>query len=61
LAGFVYSVTAIGIIAAEIAHVVPWWSVVGANVIWVMALGSYLWFQHRGLVSALKSEQESAA
>jgi hypothetical protein len=60
LAGFVYSVTAIGIIAAEIANVVPWWSVVAANVVWVIALGSYLWFQHRGLVAAIRAEQESA-
>lgn len=60
LAGFVYSLLAIGILGAEIAHVIPWWSVLAGNVVWMLSLGSYLWLQHRGLVAALKREQESA-
>jgi len=58
LAGFVYSLVAIGIIGAEIAHVVPWWSVLVANIVWIAGLGGYLWFQHRGLVGALRREEE---
>jgi hypothetical protein len=61
LMGFVYSLVLIGIVSAEIAHVLPWGSVLAGNVVWVIALGSYLWFQHRGLVRELREEQESEA
>ncbi len=60
MAFFLYSLLAIGIIGAEIAHVLPWWSVLTANVIWVASLGAYLWLQHRGLMGQLQREQESA-
>jgi hypothetical protein len=60
LAGFMYSSVLIGVVGAEISHIVPWWSVLVANVIWLAALISYLWLQHRSLISALKTEQESA-
>ncbi len=59
LAGFLYSLLAVGIVGAEIAHLVPWWSVIVANLIWVVALGGYLWYQHRGLIAQLRSEQQS--
>lgn len=60
LAGFIYSLVAIGIISAEIAHVLPWWSVLAANLIWVGSLGIYLWLQHRDLMAAIKHEQEGS-
>jgi hypothetical protein len=60
LAAFVYSLVVVGIVGAEILQVISWWSVLAANVIWVFALGSYLWFQHRGLMKSLDEEQESA-
>jgi hypothetical protein len=60
LAGFMYSSVLIGVVGAEISHIVPWWSVITANVIWLAALVSYLWFHHRSLISALSQEQESA-
>ena len=60
LAAFVYSLLVVGIVGAEIAHVISWWAVLAANVIWMLALGSYLWFQHRGLMRSLGKEQESA-
>jgi hypothetical protein len=59
VAAFMYSLVVIAIVGAEIAHVVPWWSVVTANVVWLVSLGGYLWFQHRGLMAVLKEEQES--
>ena len=60
LAGFVYSLVLIGVVGAEISHIVPWWSVLAANVIWLLSLGCYLWYQHRSLIGALRREQESA-
>ena len=59
LAGFVYSLVLIGVVGAEISHIVPWWSVLAANVIWLLSLGSYLWYQHRSLIGELMREQES--
>jgi hypothetical protein len=59
VAGFLFSLLAIGIVGAEIAHLVPWWSVVAANLVWAVALGGYLWYQHRGLLARLSEEQES--
>lgn len=61
LAGFLYSLLAIGIVGAEIAHLVPWWSIVTANLLWVISLGTYLVYQHRGLLGALAREQETEA
>jgi hypothetical protein len=58
-AGFLFSLLAIGIVGAEIAHLVPWWSIVVANLTWAAALGGYLWYQHRGLLARLDQEQES--
>ncbi len=58
LAGFIYSLVAIGIVSAEIAHVLPWWAVLTANLIWVGSLGLYLWFQHRDLMATIKREEE---
>lgn len=58
VAGFLFSLLAIGIVGAEIAHLIPWWSVVVANLIWAAALGCYLWYQHRGLLARLNEQQE---
>lgn len=58
LAGFIYGLVAIGIVSAEIAQVLPWWTVLTANLIWVGSLGLYLWFQHRGLLATIKHEEE---
>jgi len=60
LAAFIFSTVVLGIIGTEIAHVMPWWTVLAANAIWMGSLGCYLWFQHRGLYRALDEEQESA-
>lgn len=56
LAGFVYSLVAIGIVGAEIAELVSWWSVAVANLAWVIAMGGYLFLTHRGLVRELHEE-----
>lgn len=60
LAAFVYSLVVVGIVGAEMAHVIPWWAVLIANAIWMGSLGCYLWFQHRGLFQTLDEEQKSA-
>ncbi len=60
IAGFVYSLVFVGVVSAETSEIVPWWSVAVATVIWVVALGSYLWYQHRGLIRELMEEQQSA-
>ncbi|NIR45652.1 MAG: hypothetical protein GWN99_14730 [Gemmatimonadetes bacterium] len=60
IAGFVFSLVFVGAVSVEIAGLVPWWSVAVANVVWVVGLVSYLWYQHRGLVRELMEEQESA-
>jgi hypothetical protein len=61
LAGFVFSLVLLGVYGAEIAHVVSWTLVLGGNLIWVLALGGYLWYQHRELITVLMKEQESAS
>jgi hypothetical protein len=53
IAGFVYGLVAVGALGAEIAHVVPWWSVVGANLTWVLGVGGYLGWMHRALLREL--------
>lgn len=60
LAGFVYSLVFVGVLSAEISELVAWPAVAVANVIWVVALGGYLLYQHRGLIRELRDEQGSA-
>lgn len=57
LAGFIYSLVAIGILGAEIAHAIEWWSVAAANMAWVIAMGAYLLLMHRGLLRELREEE----
>lgn len=57
LAGFIYSLVAIGILGAEIANAIEWWSVAVANLAWVLAMGAYLLVMHRGLLRELREEE----
>lgn len=59
IAGFVYSLVAVGALGAEIARVVPWWSVLGANVTWVLAMSGYLGWMHRALLRELRRDETS--
>lgn len=59
LAGFVYVLLFVGILGAEITHVIPWWSALMGTVVWVAAMGGYLWTQHRSLLATLSGEQGS--
>ncbi len=49
LAGFIYSVVLVGVLAAEIAHVLPWGAVVLANALAGATAGGYLWWRHTQL------------
>ena len=55
LAGFLLSLAAVGVLGAEIARLLPWWSVLGANLAWSAALGGCLWRAHRALLRRLAS------
>jgi hypothetical protein len=61
LAGFIYGLTITGVFGAEIAHAVPWWSVVAANVAWVAAVAGYFWWSHPRLLGELREEQGGPA
>ena len=61
MAGFIYTVVAVGAIGAEIARVIPWWTVVGSNLAWVLGVGGYLGWIHRGLLRDLRREQATGA
>lgn len=57
LAGFLASVVIMGIIGAEIAHAVQWWSIAVANLTWVLGMGGYLWLMHRDLFHEIETEE----
>lgn len=59
LAGFILSLAVVGVLGAVIGRLIPWWSVLGANLTWALAIGGYLWLTHRGLVRDLQREQRS--
>lgn len=54
LAGFVYSVLIMGVLAAEIGHVLSWQVVVLANLGAGLTSGLYLWSRHATLLTRLK-------
>ena len=49
LAGFIYSVVVVGVLAAEIAHILPWGAIVLANALAGISAGGYLWWRHTQL------------
>jgi hypothetical protein len=57
LAGFVYVLLFVGILGAEITRVIPWWFALMGTLVWVAAMGGYLWTQHRSLLARLSEEQ----
>ncbi len=57
----IYSLLGVGIMAAELSGLLPWWSVVVADVAWVLSMGGYLYYAHRDLFREIEMEQESGA
>ncbi len=49
VAGFVVTVTAIGVLSTPIRQVLPWWSIVVANVLAVLLSASYLLRKRPGI------------
>lgn len=58
LAGFLFSMAAVGVFAAELTGVLPWWTIVVTNLLAGLTAGTYLWRAHAGLFRALEQEAE---
>jgi hypothetical protein len=50
LAGFIYSVVIMGVLAAEIVHLLSWTVIVLANLAAGITAGGYLWRRHASLL-----------
>lgn len=48
-AGFALTILAVGLLTRSIRPLLPWWSIVGANVVSVLLAGTYLVRRHRGI------------
>lgn len=57
LAGFIYSVVVVGVLAAEMARVLSWGSIVAANIAAGVTAGGYLYLRHRRLPGELAREE----
>ncbi len=55
LAGFIYSVVVMGVLASEIAHLLSWTLIVGANIVSGITAGLYLGRRHARLWGAIYS------
>ena len=53
VAGFFVTILGIGMVSSSIRALLPWWSVVLANVLAVLSGGAYLIARHRGLARRL--------
>ena len=60
LGGFIYGMLFVGVLGAEMTHVISWWGVVLANLAWIVTMGSYLILTHRSLMSELREEQQAS-
>lgn len=54
LAGFIFSVVIVGVMAAEISELISWPIIVLANLLAGVTAGSYLWRRHRRLWTELR-------
>ena len=50
----------IGVVGSEIMQVIPWWSVIVSNPLWIAAMAGFLLIMHPKLVAETKREQEAA-
>lgn len=55
VAGFFVTIFGVGMVSAPVQSVLPWWSVVMANVLAVVVAGAYLLGRHPGLLRRLGS------
>ena len=55
LAGFIYSVVVVGVLAAELVHLLSWPVIVVANVAAGVTAGGYLWWRHSVLLEELRT------
>jgi len=46
MAGFIYSVVVMGVLATEITHLISWSAIVAANLLAGVTAGGYLWWRH---------------
>ena len=53
VAGFVVTILAVGILTEPMRALLPWWSIVVANVVAVWVAGSYLLRAHPGIWKTL--------
>ena len=53
LAGFIYSSAMVGVLAAEVAHLLTWPAILGANLAAGVTAGGYLWWRHARLFTEL--------
>lgn len=60
MAAFIYGLLFVGILGAELTHVLSWWGVVLANLAWIVTMGAYLVLTHRSLMRELRAEQQVA-
>jgi hypothetical protein len=56
LAGFIYSVTVMGVFAAEVTALLSWPVILAANVAAGVTAGGYLWWRHARLLTELAQE-----
>lgn len=61
LGGFVLSVVAGGILAAEVTEVATWEQITVANALGAIVIGAYLWRTHRELMDELSREYGAMA
>lgn len=56
LAGFIYSVALVGVLVAEVAHLLSWGVIVLANLAAGVTAGGFLWWRHSRLLVQLARE-----
>jgi hypothetical protein len=57
LAGFIYSVVLVGVLTAEMTHLLTWHTILIANVAAGITAGGYLWWRHSRLLVELAEEE----
>ena len=53
VAGFVVTIISVGLLTNPIRPLLPWWSIVAANVLAVLLVGAYLLRKRPGIASRL--------
>lgn len=61
IAAVVYSVTIFGVFGVEIGGVLEWSAVVVGTAAWTLAMVTYFWWAHRGLMDEIQEELQGDA